>query len=189
MFTGIIEELGEVRRILPRGRVTLLEISAQKVAEGLRAGDSVAVNGACLTLVKREDRNLSFEAMPETLKLTNLGALKIKEKVNLERALELGKRLSGHFVYGHIDCLGTVRRKGYAGGNLFFEIAVPPRLMKYIIPKGSVAVDGVSLTIVEKKSSSFRVYIIPHTLQNTTLGTKGPSALVNIEFDILAKRA
>jgi riboflavin synthase len=189
MFTGIIEELGEVKNISGSDRVTLLEIKAAKVLEDSKIGDSVAVNGACLTVIKKSADTLSFEVMPETLKLTNLGQLRIADRVNLERALVVGGRVSGHFVLGHVDCLGMVRRKSYEQNNLCFEIAVPPKFISYILPKGSIAVDGISLTIAQKKSTTFSVYIIPHTLKNTTLGFKGPSAGVNLEFDILAKKS
>ncbi|MBU1999218.1 MAG: riboflavin synthase [Candidatus Omnitrophota bacterium] len=186
MFSGIIEELGEVRKISRIGNNSVLEIKADKVTEDVKIGDSVAVNGVCLTIIKKEI--LSFEAIPETLKVTNLGLLKFGDKVNLERSLKVGDRVSGHFVSGHVDCLGIIRKKNYLQGNLGFEIAVPNKFMCYILPKGSVAVDGISLTIADKRSSSFTVYIIPHTLKNTTLGFKGPSHKVNIEFDMLAKR-
>ncbi|MBI5144703.1 MAG: riboflavin synthase [Candidatus Omnitrophica bacterium] len=189
MFSGIIEELGQVKNISRRAKVALLEIKADKVLEDTRIGDSISVNGACLTVVKKEQDTLSFEVMPETLKVTNLGILRISDKVNLERALKIGDRLSGHFVTGHIDCLGIIRKKNYLNNNLSFEIAVPPKFMHCILPKGSIAVDGISLTIVDKKSNSFRVYIIPHTLKNTTLAFKGPSDKVNIEFDLLAKKS
>jgi riboflavin synthase len=189
MFSGIIEELGLVRNVSKRGNLTLLEVQAQKVLEDTKTGDSISINGACLTVVKKERDSLSFEAMPETLKVTNLWGLRLFDKVNLERSLKIGDRLSGHFVTGHIDCMGIIRRKKYTGGNLCFEITVADKFLKYILPKGSVALDGISLTIVDKKSNSFSVYIIPHTLKNTTLGFKGPSDRVNIEFDILAKKS
>jgi riboflavin synthase len=189
MFTGIVEELGSVRSVSKKGNLSLLEIQADKVSEDVKIGDSVSVNGACLTVIKKKGACLSFEAMPETLKLTNLGMLRVSDKVNLERSLKIGDRLSGHFVTGHIDCLGIIRRKKYVNGNLSFEVAVPGKFMSYILPKGSISVDGISLTITNKKSGSFDVYIIPHTLKNTTLGFKGPSDKVNVEFDILAKRS
>jgi len=187
MFSGIIEELGRVKNISKRGRVTLLEINAEKVTRDTKSGDSIAVNGACLTVIKNEAGVLSFEAMNETLRVTDLGSLRIGDKVNLERALKIGDRLSGHFVTGHIDCIGVIRKKNYMNDNLSFEIAVPIKFMNWVLSKGSIAVDGISLTIVDKKDASFTVYIIPHTLKNTTLGFKGPSNKVNIEFDILAK--
>lgn len=189
MFSGIIEELGEIKKIYRRGRNTLFEIEADKTLEDIKIGDSVSVSGACLTVTKKENDVFGFEIMPETLKITNLGSLRISDKVNLERSLKIGDRLSGHFVTGHIDCTGIIRQKKYVEANLCFEIAVPAEFMGYCIPKGSVAVDGISLTIAGKKSGTFVVYIIPHTLKNTTLGFKGPSDKVNIEFDILAKKA
>ena len=187
MFTGIIEELGIVKGLSRRGAVSVLSIKADKVKEAARIGDSIAVNGACLTIVKLDKELLIFELLDETSKLTNLGKIKIGEKVNLERALKIGDRLSGHFVTGHIDCLGIIRNKTFVSGNLCFEFALPEKLLKFIVPKGSIAVDGISLTVVNKRSNIFSTYIISHTLQNTTLSFKGPSDYVNIELDILAK--
>jgi len=190
MFTGIIEELGRVKNISRRpGEITLLEIKTDKVLADTRIGESICVNGVCLTVVKKDIHSLSFEVMPQTLKITNLGSLGIEDQVNLELALKIGQRLSGHFVLGHVDCVGIIRKKNYLAGGLCFEIAIPGEFIKYYIPGGSVAVDGISLTLAERKSHTFRVYIIPHTFKNTTLGFKGPSDRVNIEFDILAKRA
>jgi riboflavin synthase len=188
MFTGIIEELGQLKRVSRSGNTTLLEISAAKIMAGVKIGDSISVNGVCLTVIKINNDSFSFEAMPATLKSTNLGVLRLSEKVNLERSLKVGERVSGHFVLGHIDCIGIIRKKGIASGNMVFEIAIPNEFIKYCLPKGSVALDGISLTIQKKESNSFSVYIIPHTLKNTTLDFKGPSGKVNIEFDMLAKR-
>lgn len=189
MFTGIVEELGEIKSITKKGNIAQICVKANTVLEGVKIGDSISVNGACLTVVKKDSPLLIFEAMPETLKVTNLGILRISDKVNLERSLRVGDRLSGHFVCGHIDSLGIIRKKNYIGGNLALEIAVPAQFTKFILPKGSIAVDGISLTVVSKKSNTFSVYIIPHTLKNTTLSFKGPSDKVNIEFDILAKKS
>lgn len=188
MFTGIIEELGEVKRISRQAKFTCLEIKAKEVPVDIRIGDSICVNGVCLTVIKKGEDVLSFEVMPESLKVTNLDSLKIRDKVNLERALRIGDRLSGHYVSGHVDCIGIIRKKRYINNNLCFEIAIPAEFMGYILPKGSIAVDGISLTLVDNKSNTFSVYIIPHTLKNTTLGFKGPSDKVNIEFDILTKK-
>lgn len=188
MFSGIIEELGQVRRISKRGRIAIFEVNVELAQEDAKIGGSISVNGTCLTVIKKEQDSLIFEVMPETLKVTNLGFLRISDKVNLERALRIGDRLSGHFITGHIDCVGIIRKKNYLNNNLCFEIAIPAAFMKYCIPKGSVAVDGISLTLVNKKSNTFSIYIIPHTLKNTTLGFKGPSDKVNVEFDILAKK-
>ena len=187
MFTGIIEELGAVKEISRKGGVIFLSIQTDKCAQDAKTGDSIAVNGVCLTVVRRAEDILGFELLEETFRLTNLGKLKSNEKVNLERSLRIGDRLSGHFVTGHIDCLGAIREKTYVSGNLSFKIAIPQEFLKFIALKGSIAVDGISLTVSDKRSNTFSVYIIPHTLQNTTLSFKGPSSEVNIETDILAK--
>ena len=187
MFTGIVEELGVVKNITRQGAIMGLSVKSTRCAQDAKVGDSIAVNGVCLTVVKTDAASLSFELLPETAGLTNLGKLKAGEKLNLERSLKIGDRLSGHFVSGHIDCLGIIRNKTYIARNPGFEIALPREFSKYIVPKGSVALDGISLTVVNKRSNVFTVYIIPHTLKNTTLGFKGPSAAVNIECDILAK--
>jgi len=188
MFTGIIEELGRVKRVCRLGRGVALEVSAQKTLQDTKVGDSIAVNGVCLTVVSLGDNALSFEIIAETFKKTNLGLLRIGEEVNLERSLKLGDKVSGHFVSGHIDCLGLIRRKSIRSGNLAFEIAIPSSFMRYCLPKGSVSLDGISLTLAERRANIFSVYIIPHTLKNTTLSFKGPSDKLNVEFDILAKR-
>jgi riboflavin synthase len=188
MFTGIIEELGRVKRITRKSGLALLEINAKETIIGTKIGDSIAVNGACLTVVSLGNDSFSFEAIGETLKLTNLGLLKTGEMVNLERSLKVGDRVSGHFVSGHIDCLGVVRKKGLRQGSMEFEVAVPPQFLGYCLPKGSVSLDGISLTLAGIRANLFTVCIIPHTLKNTTLSFKGPSDKLNVEFDILAKR-
>lgn len=188
MFSGIIEELGEIKNIAKRARNSLLKIKAEKLAQDTKIGDSIAINGVCLTVIENKPEALSFEVIPETLLVTNLGGLRVSDKVNLERSLKIGDRLSGHFVSGHIDCLGIIRKKNYINGNLCFTVAVPAKFLKYVLLKGSIAVDGISLTVANKGFDSFAVYIITHTLGHTTLGFKGPSDKVNIEFDILAKR-
>ena len=187
MFTGIIEELGIVKAVSRKGRLISLSIQADKVISDTKIGDSIAVNGVCLTVVKIEDKVLSFDLLEETARLTNLGKLKSNEKVNLERSLKIGDRLSGHFVTGHIDCPGAIREKTYVSGNLSFKITIPREFLKFIALKGSITVDGISLTVSDKRSNTFSVCIIPHTLKNTTLSFKGPSSEVNIETDILAK--
>lgn len=187
MFSGIVEELAEVKNIIRQGRNCLLSIKANTILDGLRIGDSVMVNGVCLTVVKISKDSLGFELLSETFKATNLGKIRISDRVNLERSLRVGDRISGHFVTGHIDCVGVVRNRFFLRDNLCFEVAIPQEFMKFIVTKGSVSIDGISLTVVDKRSNIFRVFIIPHTLRNTTLSFKGPSALVNIEFDILQK--
>jgi riboflavin synthase len=188
MFSGIIEELAELTNISRRGTLTVLEIKADKLSEDTEIGDSISLNGVCLTVVKKNGSFFSFEVIPESLKLTNLGLLKLRDKVNLERSLKMGQRLSGHFVTGHVDCVGVIRRKGYLKGNLCLEVAIAQEFQQYCLRRGSIAVDGISLTIADKKSNAFLVNIIPHTLKNTTLGFKGPADKVNIEFDLLAKK-
>lgn len=188
MFSGIVEETGTVSKIVRRPSAALLEVRAQKTLEDAKTGDSIAVNGVCLTVVAQTAGSLSFEAIPETMRLTNLGDLKIGDKVNLERSLRVGERISGHFVTGHIDTTGIIRKKTHEGGNSAFEISFPASFIKYVILKGSVAIDGISLTIARARSNALTVFIIPHTLAGTTLGFKGPSSKVNLEFDILAKR-
>ncbi|MDD5561173.1 MAG: riboflavin synthase [Candidatus Omnitrophica bacterium] len=188
MFTGIIEELGKVKRITYRGRVMVLEVSAQKTLYDVRIGDSISLNGVCLTVTSIKGGALCFEVMAETFKKTNLGLLRVGEEVNIERSLKLGDRLSGHFVTGHIDCLGLIRRKGMHKGNLAFEIAVPESFIRYCLPKGSISLDGISLTLADRRANIISVYVIPHTLKNTTLSFKGTSDKLNVEFDILAKR-
>jgi len=189
MFSGTIEELGEVKKISKIGNITALEIKVINAQEDAKIGDSISVNGVCLTVVKKELTALSFEVIPETLKMTNLGALRVFDKVNIERSLRMQDRLCGHFVTGHVDCIGIIHKKIYVNNNLCFEITIPAQFMHYTIPKGSISVDGISLTLANRKSNAFSVYIIPHTLKNTTLGFKGPSDKVNIEFDILTKKA
>lgn len=188
MFSGIVEELGCVINISRRGAVTLLKIGAKRILEDAAIGDSISVNGACLTITEKARDYLTFEVIPETLRVTNLGVLRISERVNLERSLKVGDRISGHFVTGHIDCTGIIRKKSYISNNLCFEIALPPEVIKYCMPKGSIAVDGISLTLVNVRSNIFSIYVIPHTLKNTTLGLKGPSDKLNIEFDLLVKK-
>ncbi|MFH0762723.1 MAG: riboflavin synthase [Candidatus Omnitrophota bacterium] len=188
MFSGIIEELGEVKNITRRGNNTLLEIKAGEVLNETEKGSSISVNGACLTVIDKKKDSVSFEVMPETLRASNLGGLKVCEKVNLERSLKVGDRISGHFVSGHVDCAAVIRKKSMRGGNLCFEFAVPVQFLKYCLPKGSIAVDGISLTIAAARPNTVSTCIIPHTFKNTTLKFKGPSSKVNIEFDILAKR-
>lgn len=188
MFTGICEEIGTVKKIARHGRTTAFGIKAVTVAEDIKIGDSVCVNGICLTAIEKKAGLLTFEALPQTLKITNLGAVRINDKVNLEPALKLADRLSGHFVTGHIDCIGIIRKKNYIEGNLSFEISVSVEFMAYILPQGSIAVDGISLTIVTRKSNTFTFYVIPHTFNNTTLKFKEVSDKVNIEFDILLKK-
>ena len=183
MFTGIVEELGKVESI-STGKIT---VSAQKALEGTDLGDSIALNGVCLTVINIDDNRLSFETMPETLKRTNLSLLKIGDEVNLERALAVGGRMGGHFVQGHVDGTGQVQSLTSDGEATIVKFKAPKELMRYIVEKGFIAVDGTSLTVVDCDVSSFSVSLVGYTKQNTVLGKKRVSDTVNLEVDILAK--
>ncbi|HEY8394546.1 MAG TPA: bifunctional 3,4-dihydroxy-2-butanone-4-phosphate synthase/GTP cyclohydrolase II [Thermaerobacter sp.] len=188
MFTGLIEALGTCRRVEPAGGGRRLVVAAPGW-EGVRAGDSVAVNGVCLTVVAVAGEELAFDVVPETLRVTTLGHLRAGDPVNLERALRLGDRLGGHLVQGHVDVVGRIAAREPAGNSLWFRIEAPPEFMAYVVPKGSVAVDGISLTVVECDATGFTVAVIPHTAERTTMGTRRPGDLVNLEADIVAKYA
>jgi len=189
MFTGIIENLGKIEKKTYTKGLLQLTISVDDLSEQPEIGESIAVNGICLTLTKIEGNRLTFDVMQETIEKTNLEDLKIKDLVNLERALRANARISGHFVSGHIDGVGIIRRKEIRNGSYVFYIAVNKELIPYIISKGSIAIDGISLTVVEIKGNIFSVHIIPHTYKNTTLGKKSNSNKVNIEVDHLSKYA
>lgn len=182
MFTGIIGEIGTVDHF-ESGR---LEIEAA-LAERLRPGDSLAVNGACLTVAKIRGRVAAFDTVPETLSRTNLGALRPSDRVNLEPPLSAGDPIGGHFVQGHIDGLGTVAALDREGDAVVLKVRVDPSLAGRMIPKGSIAVDGVSLTIVDVDRDAFSVALIPFTLQHTTLGAAADGDGLNIELDMLGK--
>jgi riboflavin synthase len=183
MFTGLIEEVGRV--IAHRG--ARLHISAPRIGKRIRAGESVAVNGCCLTATSRTRDQISFDLLQETLDRTNLKTLRRGDHVNLERALRVGDRLGGHFVQGHIDCVARIRSFEKRGADHRLEIEMPARWAHYIIEKGSIAIDGISLTIAEVFAKSFVVWITPHTKQHTNLERAKAGDAVNIEFDILAK--
>jgi len=185
MFTGLIEEVGSVRRIRATDRGTQLQLAAPRMAGNIRAGDSISVNGCCLTVAAHRRENIEFDLVQETIARTNLGALKRDSPVNLERALAADDRLGGHFVQGHIDCTANI--VAFEESDSRLEIALPPKGVRYIAEKGSIAVNGISLTIAEVKQASFVAWIIPHTRRSTNLKTAQPGELVNLEFDILAK--
>ncbi len=182
MFTGIVEEVGRV--ISSAGD---FKIAADKVLDGVQKGDSMAVNGVCLTVTALDDKSFSADVMPETLDKTNLGLLRPGDGVNLERPLSANGRLGGHFVQGHIDDTGRVSSVDHRGDALLLGFDVPPRLMPYIVEKGFIAVDGVSLTVVSRDNNSFQVSIVGYTRENTTLGNRGVGDVVNLEVDIIAK--
>jgi riboflavin synthase len=188
MFTGLVQALGALERVSDDGHGgRLLRIHEPGVAPQLTPGESVAVNGACLTVVERAGDCFDFQAGPETLARTNLGGLLPGDRVNLERALRVGDALGGHFVTGHVDCTGRIGERITSGDwqTVWFEF--PPGFDDLLVPKGSVAVDGVSLTVVDLHPGRLSVMLIPHTLANTTLGIKPVGAAVNLEFDLLAK--
>ena len=187
MFTGLVEETGRVVEIQVEERSAQLTVSAPIVHQGLKLGDSVAVNGCCLTVIGQEGDRLTFDAVPETLIRTNLGSLCPGEQVNLERSLEVGSRLGGHFVQGHIDGVGTVLALRPDGNAIVMEIEMPAPLRRYFVEKGSVTVDGVSLTVASTLSTSFTVWTIPHTRAVTTLGEREIGDRVNLECDLLGK--
>ena len=186
MFTGIVEELGKVLEPKNAGGVKKLGVEAG-ILKTAKIGDSISVNGACLTIAEAAGNRAWFDVSQETLDKTYLGKIKPGEKVNLEAALKADSHLGGHFVTGHVDCVGKILNKTEYDKNWVFEVGFEPQLRKYIAQKGSVAVDGISLTVGEVKDSSFLVYIIPHTVKVTTLGFKAKNDFVNIETDVLAK--
>ncbi len=187
MFTGLVEALGAVREVVPAGAGRDLVIEAPAFAAELTLGESVAVNGCCLTVVGHDATTCRFQAGPETLRRTNLGELRPGDRVNLERSLRVGDRLGGHIVQGHIDGVGRVERVLPDGEWTTVWFACPPELSAQMVSKGSAAVDGVSLTLVDVEAGRFSVALIPHTLAHTTLGFKKPGDPVNLETDLLAK--
>ena len=186
MFTGLVEALAPVERIEVEGDGRALVVAAPFAAE-LAPGESVAVNGACLTVVAHDARTCRFQAGPETLRRTSLGELTPGQRVNLERALRVGDRLGGHLVQGHVDGLGRIASRRHQGEWEVVWFTCPAELAAQMVAKGSVTVDGVSLTVVDVTADGFSVALIPHTLAQTTLGFKGPGASVNLETDVLAK--
>jgi len=189
MFTGIIQEIGSVDYFSRYQKTQNLKVRAEKAAQAVKIGDSVSVNGVCLTVTKIAAPLLSFDVLPETSSRSTIGLLKTGEKLNIEQSLKASDGVSGHFVTGHVDCIGTVRRKGIIKENNFFEISFPKEFGHLVAPKGSVAVDGISLTLVDAGKDSFTVYVISHTMKETILQFKKVSGRVNLEFDILAKYA
>jgi riboflavin synthase len=183
MFTGIVEEIGIIRGISP-GRLT---VEAKKVLQGIKPGDSIAVNGACLTVTSISKDNFSVDVMPETIRRTNLGRLHYGEPVNLERAMLAEGRFGGHFVQGHVDDVGKVLSLRPEEGAFIATISTPAHLMAYIVNKGFIAVDGVSLTVIDCDDFSFSVSLVTYTREHTTLDNLKPGGMVNIEVDIIAK--
>jgi riboflavin synthase len=187
MFTGLVEEIGEVLWIRATERGTELQVAAPSIAKNTRIGDSVAVNGCCLTITAHRAEQITFDLLSETLERTNLKNLRRESLVNLERAIPADGRIGGHFVQGHIDCATRVLAFDQVRGDYRLEIELPSEFSHYVAYKGSIAINGISLTVAEILPESFAVWIIPHTRRNTNLQGAVAGDRVNIEFDILAK--
>lgn len=187
MFTGIIEELGVVQAVDRGLQSAVLVVLARRVVEGMNVGDSVTVNGVCLTVVRLTDQGFAADVSPETLRVTALGGLTPGDGVNLERAMRIGDRLGGHLVSGHVEAVGRVVSRTPDGNVVNLTIEAPREILRYCVAKGSITMDGVSLTITALTEKTFGVMIIPHTAQATTLGLRPPGSLVNLEPDLIAK--
>ncbi len=188
MFTGLVEETGVVESIdNVRGDAVRLKLKAAVVTDGLSVGDSVAVNGCCLTVVAIEGGSLSFDLLAETVHRTSFAHVEPGSLVNLERSLAVGQRMGGHFVSGHIDCTGEVSSFAQEGDDWVLQVNVPSSFAKYLVYKGSVSIDGISLTVAGVEGDAFHVCLIPHTLEVTNLQQRKPGQRVNLEFDLLAK--
>jgi riboflavin synthase len=187
MFTGLIEEIGLVLWIRATERGTQLQVAAPRIAANIKRGDSIAVNGCCLTVATSRDQNLTFDLLEETLDRTNLRRLRRGSPVNLERALAADGRIGGHFVQGHVDCAASVLAFEQMGDDYRLEIELSADFAHYVAYKGSIAVNGISLTVAEVLPNSFAVWIIPHTKRHTNLDALEVGEFVNLEFDLLAK--
>lgn len=187
MFTGLIEEVGQVVSSAPRGAFTEIVIRAKTVLEETRIGDSIAVNGVCQTVTALGDSTFTVQAVDETIRRTTLGKLQRGGRVNLERSLRFGDRLGGHLVLGHVDGVGKVVRISGGSENRLISVAPPPSLARFIAEKGSITIDGISLTVTHASDEEFGVSIIPHTLGATTLAAVHPGDAVNLEADVIAR--
>ncbi|MCI9377970.1 MAG: riboflavin synthase [Eubacterium sp.] len=187
MFTGIIEEMGEVLGIKRTGSSAKIQIRAKRVLDGTKTGDSIAVNGVCLTVTEMRGPVFSADVMPETLVRSSLGHLKAQSRVNLERAMAADGRFGGHIVSGHIDGTGTIGQITKEGNAVRYRIAAEPGIMRGIVEKGSIAIDGISLTVTMVQAGQFEVSVIPHTLSETTLAHKKQGEIVNLENDVIGK--
>lgn len=187
MFTGIVEEIGAVKGVSKSSSGAVLKIKAEKVHADAKLGDSIAVNGACLSVTAINMNVLSFDVVPETLKRTTLADLKANDPVNLERSAKLDARMGGHFITGHIDYKGKINDIIKDNASVGFNISLPKEFSKFVVEKGSVALDGISLTVAAVSKDYFTAYLIPHTLKNTTFGMKKKGGFVNVETDIIGK--
>ncbi|OIK14145.1 riboflavin synthase subunit alpha [Bacillus sp. MUM 116] len=187
MFTGIIEEIGLVSNIQRTGESFVLTIEAKKILGDVHLGDSIAVNGVCLTVTSFTGKKFTVDVMPETVKASSLNDVKRGSKVNLERAMAAGGRFGGHFVSGHIDGTGVIKSKKAFENAVYYEIEANQEILHYIILKGSITIDGTSLTVFGKTEDTFTISLIPHTLSESILGLKGSGDIVNLECDMLGK--
>jgi riboflavin synthase len=187
VFTGLVVGMGDITSVQKRSGGAILSLRSDMLSPDAGIGDSISINGVCLTVVKKTMNELFFDLSEETLRSTNLGSLKKGDRVNLEPSLRASSKIGGHFVTGHVDAAGRIRRKAQSGDMLTFEIEALPEVLGFLVEKGSVAVDGISLTVVDILKDAFTLVIIPHTAKLTTLGFKGPGDTVNIEADILGK--
>jgi len=187
MFTGIIEGLGNVKRLTAKGADAVIEIEAAIDLKDVSIGDSIAVNGACLTVIAKKEKTFSADVSAETIAKTTLGRLHTGDKINLEKSIRVGGFIGGHFVLGHVDAVGRILSKTQKSGSVILAVEVNDQLSRQIVEKGSVAIDGISLTVNKLEKGRFYVNIIPHTAANTTLLTKKEGELVNIETDVLGK--
>ena len=187
MFTGIVEEKGKIQKVISGQSSGSIEIRAKKVLEGTRIGDSIAVNGVCLTVTALQPDGFTADVMPETLRRTNFGSLSLGAEVNLERAMAAGGRFGGHIVSGHVDGTGTIRSMKQEGNAVWVSIEASSEILHLIVEKGSICIDGISLTVAYVDNSLFKVSIIPHTGAETTLLTKKAGDIVNLENDIIGK--
>ena len=187
MFTGIVEELGQIQEIDSKSSGMRVTISANLVTDDLNIGDSISINGVCLTVTQKKDRKFSLDLVPETLDKTNLGELIEGNYVNLERAMRASDRFGGHILLGHIETLGVILDKQQQEDNAVISVGLDPEWMRFCLPKGSIALDGISLTISNITANIIEIALIPHTIENTTLGLKSKSDTLNIEMDIIGK--
>lgn len=187
MFTGIVEEMGTIAGIQKGAKSAVLTIQAQKVFSDIHIGDSIALNGVCLTVTSFSGNTYTADVMNETLRRSSLGSLTIGSKVNLERAMAVNGRFGGHIVSGHIDGTGTITKVEKDDNAIWYTIAAEENLMKYIVEKGSIAIDGISLTVAKRSDMDFAISMIPHTAKETVLSQKKPGDIVNLENDIVGK--
>ena len=187
MFTGIVEELAQIKSIKPRKKGIRYSISADLVMDDIKIGDSISVNGVCLTIIATRKNGFCMDLVEETLNMSNLGELQVGDFVNLERAMKATDRFGGHIVQGHVETVGIILEKQMQDEEAILSVGIDPEWMRFCIPKGSITLDGVSLTIAKIDGNIIEVALIPHTLENTTLGLKGKTDTLNIETDIIGK--